>query len=137
MAGYIKTIKQDTDVIYPVTTAEAVIGLGAEGYSTEEAIAGSTWVDGSQIFKRSYYIPAGPAAGGTTTVSFDSSVNLVIRAEGYLSNGTNEFPIPATRNTTETQIGMFVSLQNHNVVLESNYDRTGCSGYITLWYTKS
>lgn len=137
MAGYIKTIKQDTDVIYPVTTAEAVIGLGAGGYSTEEAITGSTWVDGSPIFKRSYYVSAGPAAGGTATISFDSSVNLVIRVEGYLSNGVNEFPIPTARNTTETQIGMFVSLQNHNVVLEASYDRTGYSGYITLWYTKS
>lgn len=111
--------------------------LGIVNYSTSEVATGATWVNGSQIYKRSYYISAGPAAGGTTTISFGSSVTLVVKVEGYLSNGVNEFPIPTVRNTTETQIGMFVSLQNHNVVLESNYDRTGYSGYITLFYTKS
>ena len=106
-------------------------------YSTSEVATGATWVNGSRIYKRSYYISAGPAAGGTTTISFASSVTLVVKVEGYLSNGVNEFPIPTVRNTTETQIGMFVSLQNHNVVLESNYDRTSYSGYITLFYIKS
>ena len=130
---------QTTNILDGAVTSDKIdwTTFGIVNYSTNEATTGATWVNGSQIFKRSYYISAGPAAGGTTTISFGSSVTLVIRAEGYLSNGINEFPIPAARNTVDTQIGMFVSLQDHNVVLESNFDRTGYSGYITLFYIKN
>lgn len=138
MAGYIKTIKQDTDVIYPVTTAEAVIGLGAEGYSTEETVSGSTWIDGSTIYKKTINFGALPNAANKSVAHGISNLNRVIRVEAIADYGTGntKFPIPFS---TPSGLGSSVSLaiESSTIEIRTGSDRSGATAYVTIYYTKS
>lgn len=138
MAGYIKTIKQDTDVIYPVTTAEAVIGLGAEGYSTEETVTGGTWIDGSTIYKKTINFGALPNAADKAVAHGISNLNRVIRVEAIADYGTGntKFPIPFS---SPTGLGSNVSLaiESSTIGIRTGNDRSGATAYVTIYYTKS
>lgn len=138
MAGYIKTIKQNTDVIYPVTTAEAVIGLGAEGYSTEETVAGGTWIDGSTIYKKTINFGALPNAANKAVAHRISNLNRVIRVEAIADYGTGntKFPIPFS---SPSGLGSSVSLtiESSTIDIRTGTDRSGATAYVTIYYTKS
>lgn len=154
------TLKNSNDEeVYPVTDISLVNGelptariedgavtaakidfstIGALNYSTSETATGGTWVDGSQIFKRSYYISAGPVANGQTIITVSSSINRVIDVGGYLTNGAFTLYIGASRgNSTSTNVGFFYQDSDHHLVLESGADRSAFTGYVTLYYTKS
>lgn len=138
MAGYIKTIKQNTDVIYPVTTAEAVIGLGAEGYSTEETVSGGTWIDGSTIYKKTINFGALPNAANKAVAHGISNLNRVIRVEAIADYGTGntKFPIPFS---SPTGLGSSVALaiESSTIEIRTGSDRSGATAYVTIYYTKS
>lgn len=138
MAGYIKTIKQNTDVIYPVTTAEAVIGLGAEGYSTEETVAGGTWIDGSTIYKKTINFGALPNAANKAVAHGISNLNRVIRVEAIADYGTGntKFPIPFS---SPSGLGSSVALaiESSTIDIRTGSDRSGATAYVTIYYTKS
>lgn len=138
MAGYIKTIKQNTDVIYPVTTAEAVIGLGAEGYSTEETVSGGTWIDGSTIYKKTINFGALPNATNKAVAHGISNLNRVIRVEAIADYGTGntKFPIPFS-SPTGLGSGVSLTIESSTIDIRTGSDRSGATAYVTIYYTKS
>lgn len=138
MAGYIKTIKQNADVIYPVTTAEAVIGLGAGGYSTEEAITNSTWVDGKTIYKKTISFGALPNATTKTVAHGISGISHIIdmKAVAWNSSGTTIVLPYAHPQSVQYQVSWHVDNTNINII--TGDDKSGYSScYVTLYYTKS
>lgn len=138
MAGYIKTIKQNTDVIYPVTTAEAVIGLGAEGYSTDETVVGGTWVDGKTIYKKTINFGALPNATTKTIAHGISGIDHIVDLKGvaWNSSGTT-INLPYTNYYgAQYQVTWYVDKTNINI--GAGDDKSGYSNcYVTLYYTKS
>lgn len=138
MAGYIKTIKQNTDVIYPVTTAEAVIGLGAEGYSTEETVSGGTWIDGSTIYKKTINFGALPNAANKAVAHGISNLNRVIRVEAIADYGTGntKFPVPFS-SPTGLGSGVSLAIESSTIEIRTGSDRSGATAYVTIYYTKS
>lgn len=138
MAGYIKTIKQDTDVIYPVTTAEAIIGLGAEGYSTEETVAGGTWIDGKTIYKKTISFGALPNATTKAVAHGISGISHIIdlKAVAWNSSGTT-INLPYT-NYYGVQYQVTWYVDNTYINIGAGDDKSGYSNcYVTLYYTKS
>ena len=138
MAGYIKTIKQGTDVIYPVTTAEAVIGLGAEGYSTEETVSGGTWIDGSTIYKKTINFGALPNAANKAVAHGISNLNCVIRVEAIADYGTGntKFPIPFS-SPAGLESSVALTIESSTIGIRTGNDRSGATAYVTIYYTKS
>lgn len=138
MAGYIKTIKQNTDVIYPVTTAEAVIGLGAEGYSTEETVSGGTWIDGSTIYKKTINFGALPNAANKAVAHGISNLNRVIRVEAIADYGTGntKFPIPFS-SPAGLESSVALAIESSTIDIRTGSDRSGATAYVTIYYTKS
>ena len=138
MAGYIKTIKQNTDVIYPVTTAEAIIGLGAEGYSTEETVSGSTWIDGSTIYKKTINFGALPNAANKAVAHGISNLNRVIRVEAIADYGTGntKFPIPFS-SPAGPESSVALAIESSTIGIRTGSDRSGATAYVTIYYTKS
>lgn len=137
MAGYIKTIKQDTDVIYPVTTAEAVIGLGAEGYSTEETITGGTWVDGKTIYKKTISFGALPNATGKTVAHGITNLGMVVKLEGVATNGTYYYNLPLVYQGSDSNYNVELYATSTVVGVKANTNRSMfTSSYITIYYTK-
>ena len=138
MAGYIKTIKQNTDVIYPVTTAEAVIGLGAEGYSTEETVSGGTWVDGKTIYKKTINFGALPNATTKAVAHGISGISHIIDMKGvaWNSSGTTIVLPYAHPQGVQYQVSWHVDNTNINIITGDN--KSGYSScYVTIYYTKS
>lgn len=137
MAGYIKTIKQDTDVIYPVTTAEAVIGLGAGGYSTEETITGSTWVDGKTIYKKTISFGALPNATDKTVAHGITNLGMVVKLEGVATNGTYYYNLPLVYQGSDSNYNVELYATSTVVGVKANTNRSMfTSSYITIYYTK-
>ena len=56
-------------------------------------------------------------------------------AEAYSSGAMTRVPIPLVTNNVTTQV--MITIDNTNVTLTDGNDRSGASGYVTLWYTKS
>lgn len=137
MAGYIKTIKQDTDVIYPVTTAEAIIGLGAEGYSTEETITGGTWVDGKTIYKKTISFGALPNATDKTVAHGITNLGMVVKLEGVATNGTYYYNLPLVYQGSDSNYNVELYATSTVVGVKANTNRSMfTSSYITIYYTK-
>lgn len=136
-----------------VTITDGVIsavgsGSGGVNYSTTEHVIG-TWIDGSTLYERTYYIDSFPS-GGTTTMEklvdtgFTPSQIAIRYGEGvgYSSSGSI-YPLPYLNGGTSTdvqyEIGFaFVSRDSHlYIFLRSAYNYSNVTGYVTMRYTKS
>lgn len=104
-------------------------------YSTTEQVVGM--FNNSTLYRRSYAVAAGPQPGADAQISIASDIAMAVKVEGYLSNGGIVFPLPSPRITLANTIAVYVDIINKRIVLESGSDRSGYSGYVTLYYIKS
>ena len=105
-----------------------------EDYSTLEVNTGMKWIDGSTIYKKT--VNLGTLPSGSKNVAHGiSNLAYVIKSEGYATNTTILLPLPYVATTISSQIGF--NIYNGNIVVQTGSDRTGYSGYLTLYYTKS
>lgn len=138
MAGYIKTIKQDSDVIYPVTTADAIIGLGAIDYSTAETDTGGTWIDGKIIYKKTINFGAFPASTTKAVSHGISNLDYVVKIEGTAKSSSGSYyPLPLMYRGNEYAYNTEIHIDSTNVEMYNGQDRSMYTAYVTIYYTKS
>lgn len=118
-----------------VITQGAKATLGEFEYSTTEQVVGM--FNNRTLYRRSYAVVAGPQLGADAQISIASDIAMAVKVEGYLSNGSIEFPLPSPRITLANTIAVYVDITNKRIVLEAGSDRSGYSGYVTLYYIKS
>lgn len=104
-------------------------------YSTTEQTVGM--FNNRTLYRRSYAVATGPQSGADVQISIASDIAMVVKVEGYLSNGDIMFPLPSPRITLANTIAVYVDILNKRIVLEAGSDRSGFSGYVTLYYIKS
>lgn len=128
--GSISTAKLADDA---VTAAKTNF---AGDYSTSEVSTGFTWTDGKTIYKKTVSIGALPNTTTKSTAHGITNLSYVILVQGMASTSTNFFPLPYL-STSSLTFGIGVSVQGSNIVTETGADRSGYTGYVTLFYTKT
>ena len=106
-------------------------------YSTNEINTGVKWIDGSTIYKKT--INVGTLPNNTTNLVNHniSNIGTIIEIKGtaYESSTTNTIPLPYVGDTLNATVKIFTTSSVINIW--AGTDRSGYSGYITLYYTKS
>ena len=106
-------------------------------YSTNEMPTGTTWIDNKPIYKKTIDLGNLPNAGSKTVAHGISNLGLVIKAEGFASESGGvrvTFPF-ASVSAVGDQIAM--RFEPTNIVILTGANRSGFSGYVTLYYTKT
>lgn len=108
-------------------------GSYSHEYSTTEKVVG-TWIDGSNVYERTIYIPS-ISISGSTTLTVESGFNdFLISATGvYISpDEVTLYMIP------EGRIRVFVN-SSHELKLEAinSGSFNGGKGYLTIQYIKN
>lgn len=107
-------------------------------YSTTEQRVG-TWIDGKPIYKQTYQIPSGPSSETSTVyISVPSSIDQIINYEGFLASSNLTIYIGTARAVPGASTGFWYERNNNQIALEAGtVDRSGFSGYVTIYYTKT
>lgn len=106
-------------------------------YSTTEQLTPYTWIDGKPIYKKTVSIGALPNSASKSVAHGIANLGLVIKAEGIASESGGvrvTFPF-ASVSAVGDQIAM--RFEATNIVVLTGTNRSGFSGYVTLWYTKT
>ena len=143
LSGFVTADDGVTTEPVTATVSTAMIQDGAvtpaktsfSGYDTDETAVGM--FNNSTLYRRSYAVAAGPQPGVDAQISIASDIAMAVKVEGYLSNGDIVFPLPSPRITLANTIAAYVDIINKRIVLEAGSDRSGYSGYVTLYYIKS
>lgn len=105
------------------------------GYFTTEQDTGSTWIDGSTLYKKTIELGALPNATTKAVSHGISNLNIVVKIEGFAVINGRTLPLPHVSTGQDSHIGIEAD-RSYVVVKTFNYDRSGYTGYITLYYTK-
>lgn len=120
------------------TGANGTITLNAEpDYSTSEVDTKVKWVDGKTIYRKTVDIGALPNNSSKSVDHNIANLGRIIKHEGWalqVSDGV-ELPLPYADISANGSVCIFVSSTDIRVV--TGADRSGFSGYVTLYYTKS
>lgn len=131
MATYRKLLKnRNGDIIIPVVDT---IG----DYSTSEVDTGYHWIDGRTIYKKTINFGALPNKNNKGVNLNIPNLGMVIGTEAFCaySSGVN-FPIPFT-NVNDFDSSVMLNYTATQVVITTKSDRSGATGYITMYYTKT
>lgn len=108
-------------------------GSSSHEYSTTEKVIG-TWIDGSDVYEKTFYIPSISISGSDTLTVESNFNNFLISATGvYISpDNVTLYMIP------EGRIRVFVN-SSRELKLEAINSGTfnGGKGYLTVLYTKN
>lgn len=107
-------------------------------YSTSEVNTGTTWIDGSAIYKKTVNIGALPNATQARYAHGIQNLDVVVGVEGIAYNNDKDhfFPMNTSRSFNYTN-GIGCWSEATDIVVETGVDRTNLTGYVTLYYTKS
>lgn len=104
-------------------------------YATVEINTGTRWITGDIIYKRTVSLGALPNATTATVAHNISNFDTLVKLEGVFTNGTNSGSIPYASPTATKSIQAYVDATNITIV--TGEDRSGFTGYATIYYTKT
>lgn len=107
-------------------------------YSTSEVDTGAKWIDGLAIYKKTINFGSLPNNTLKTVAHNISSLGTIIKFDGFakLSGGSGatfslNVPDAGVGNSTRTWVN------NTDINIQCEGDRSSYSAYVTLYYTKS
>lgn len=110
---------------------EKIQALG--NFSSAEVNTGTTWIDGSPIYKKTFGIGQLPNAGQSSTDPSISNVGTVIKIEGFAQDTSGlTYPLPMPGRSA---VELWWSSGTLNCYAVG--DRSNDTGYVTMYYTKS
>lgn len=120
-----------------ITNAHYTEDEKGNNYYTIEVDTGYTWIDGKTIYKKTIEFGALPNNSDKAVNLNISNLGMVIRTEAFCvyPNGIN-FPIPFT-NVNDVTYSVMMNYTATQVVITTKSDRSGATGYITIYYTKT
>ena len=110
---------------------------GISNYSTSEQNTGFRWKDGKTIYKKTIDFGALPNTTNKAANLNISNLGTIIDSEAFCiyPNGIN-FPLPFT-NTNDFASSVMLNFTATQVVITTGSDRSGATGYVTIYYTKT
>lgn len=132
--GSITTAKLADDA---VTSQKVDWTTMPDNYSTSEIATGSTWIDGKPLYKKTVDVGALPNSTSKSVAHGISNLNIVVKTEGSakdISGVRIALPFASVANVAD-QIS--IRIETSSIVIIAGVNRSGFSGYVTLWYTKT
>jgi hypothetical protein len=128
----------DEDILYVERGGEWIPLAPMTKYSTSERNSGLKWTDGSTIYRKTINLGAMPNAAIKNVTHSIVSLDRIIKIEGMVDNGTNQYPLPAVVvNSGTFSEGIEVFVTDTLVKLETTIDWSSYTGYLTIYYLKS
>lgn len=118
----------------------AVYGTdGDAGYALAETNTGTTWVDGSTIYKKTINFGALPNATTKNVNNGITNLSRIINYEAYAHRSSTPTTIPLPFiDTTNLSRGVNITFGASTIAVTTSVDRSDFDEcYITLYYTKS
>jgi len=109
--------------------------MNAIDYSTSEQSTGIKWIDGSIIYQKTINLGSLPNSTTKNVAHGISNLDSIVRIEAIITNGTVFAALPFV-NTSSAAANIAVNANATNVSVTTGTNRTGYSGYATLYYTK-
>lgn len=118
-------------------------GVPTHHYSTDEQVIG-TWIDGSTLYEKTVYIASLPSTTAQTNYAHNiNNIDKITNYDGIIqfNNATNitaKFDrIGTSTNVLDFGNTLAMTVTNENIAIIVGKDRSACSAYITIQYTKT
>ena len=108
---------------------------GTNSYSTDEVKTGGKWIDGKPIYKKTISCGALPNKAIKTVAHNITDLDLVTKCYGTARNGEYRIILPNPGNVSSSTIEVYVN--DTEIVIQTNSDRSKYNSYITIEYTKA
>lgn len=112
--------------------------MPAYKYSTEEQDTGKKWINGKNIYQKTFIMGG---LGRATTIKKPhniSNLDLVIRIQGIAKENSVGATINLPHAADQQPYTVTVYADNTNVNIQTYADQSGYTqSYVTLWYTKN
>jgi len=109
----------------------------ADDYSANEVNTWRRWIDGTYIYKKTVDVGTLPNNTIKQIPHGITSLGRIISASGAAqpADKSQIIPLPYT-NGGNINYGVSLALDASNITLEAKYDRSGMTGFVTVYYTK-
>ena len=107
----------------------------SNSYSTAEVKTGGKWIDGKPIYRKVVDFGALPNATIKSVAHNITDLDLVTKCYGGARNGIYRILLPNAGNVSSSTIEVYVD--ETDIVIHANGDRSGYNGYVTIEYTKT
>ena len=118
------------------TGPQGANGVGVLNYSTSEQSTGITWINGKTIYQKTINIGNLPNATMKTVAHGITGITAVIKIEGWCYFAGIWRKLPTMYRGSEIAYNTAVEVDSTNIVIANQADRSGFTGYVTIWYTK-
>lgn len=136
-----------TDIVAGDISSGSAAGFFKYGfdYSLSEIATGCTWIDGKQIYKKTVDLGQCPNQSSKTVTAGITGMDKMIRLEGMAYSNTAVFhfgPSATTFYPDTLELGggsWYISYQKSDdtITLTTGLDRSNCTAYATVYYTKN
>lgn len=111
--------------------------LNIMNYSTTEKKTGMTWIDGKPIYRKTINIGSLPNNTYKNINHGISNIDVIVRWEGFAKQSSDStwVPLPFADSNSAGSMGIYVN--QSKIYVFDGANRTGFSGYVTLYYTKT
>lgn len=106
---------------------------GGIDYSTTEQKTGQKWIDGKDIYQKTYAIDISESQTGTVLIS---DYDYIVKIEAVLNNNSFAFPIFTLASSDYFVAFVDKSTNLLTVLRDAGSSHTGIA-YVTVQYTKS
>ena len=107
----------------------------SNSYSTDEVKTGGKWIDGRPIYKKTIDCGALPNNAIKNVAHNITDLDLVTKCYGGARHDTYRILLPNAGNVSSSTIEVYVN--DTDIVIHANSDRSKYNGYVTIEYTKT
>ena len=133
--GTVRVVYQPNNLVgYIEEYVDTKVGMSGHVYSQTEQVVG-TWIDGKPIYEKTVDIENLPNNTTKNVTHGISDIALIIDIRGFASGVSNTIPLPYSSVGGTYNIN--VNADTTNINIQTGYNATGYSGYVTLRYTKT
>lgn len=135
------TLKDNAVTESSIADGAVTAGKLSLSYSTTEQATGKTWIDGKMIYVKT--VDCGSLPNSTTKYKSHDISNLdkIIHITGIAHFPNYTLPLPCVADPLGSGIGVSGAIRvyanNSQIIIDAGYNRSGGTGYVTLYYTKT
>ena len=118
--------------MHAITSNAVADGLS---YSTNEVKTGGKWIDGKPIYRKTISCGALPNNAIKRVAHNITDLDLVTKCYGTAVSGIYRILLPNPGNVSSSTIEVYVN--DTEIVIQANGDRSKYNSYITIEYTKT